>query len=341
MLNKGREKKTALVLGGGGARGAYEAGVWMALEDMGIKIDIVTGTSIGAVNGAMVAQGDLDRTVRLWKEIETGMIIDLPEEAHYIEYAKDFIKNKGADTSGMKQLFEECISEERIRKSPVDFGVVVVEFPSMKPQFVFKEDMEEGKLIDYIMASASLFPALRSHTINDKEYIDGGYADVLPIAMALEKGATEVIAVKLNGLGVLDHDTLENTENLTLIESKWNLGLSLNFDTDKARKNIKLGYLDAMKKYGFFDGEYFTFQKGTFSMEDMLGAEACGRVFGMDPTVIYKKELFLERLRDIISSKEKEFHKKGILSSIKNKIALKLFDDHILAADFIEKYNII
>lgn len=51
--------KTAFVLGGGGSRGSYEMGVWKALRELGIDIHVVTGTSIGAVNGAMIAQGGL------------------------------------------------------------------------------------------------------------------------------------------------------------------------------------------------------------------------------------------------------------------------------------------
>ena len=58
MTNR-QKSKTALVLSGGGSRGAYEAGVWQALVDLGIKIDIVTGSSVGAINGAMGCQGDL------------------------------------------------------------------------------------------------------------------------------------------------------------------------------------------------------------------------------------------------------------------------------------------
>ena len=64
MLKK-NEKKTALVLSGGGARGAYEAGVWQALTELGIKIDIITGTSVGAINAAMVAQDELELAGRL------------------------------------------------------------------------------------------------------------------------------------------------------------------------------------------------------------------------------------------------------------------------------------
>ena len=64
MLKK-NEKKTALVLSGGGARGAYETGVWQALTELGIKIDIITGTSVGAINAAMVAQDELELAGRL------------------------------------------------------------------------------------------------------------------------------------------------------------------------------------------------------------------------------------------------------------------------------------
>ena len=48
-----KERKTALVLAGGGARGAYEAGVWQALTELGVEFDMVCGTSVGAINAAM------------------------------------------------------------------------------------------------------------------------------------------------------------------------------------------------------------------------------------------------------------------------------------------------
>ena len=192
MSNK---QKTALVLSGGGSRGAYEAGVWQALTELGVKIDIVTGTSVGAINGAMVVQGELEPTVKLWKEIETHMVFDIPQGTQPIEYAKEIIINKGAGTSGLKKLLQEYIDEDAVRRSPVDFGVVVVELPGLVPHYVFKEDMKSGQIIDYIMASASLFPALQSYTIDGEEFIDGGFADVMPWDLALVKGAAVVIAV--------------------------------------------------------------------------------------------------------------------------------------------------
>jgi len=297
---KCKKKKTALVLSGGGSRGAYEAGAWQALVELGKKFDIVTGTSVGAINGAMVAQGDLENTVRLWKEIETHMIFDVPEGFKMQDYAKEFVKNKGASTTGLKKLMEKYYDEEAIRKSDVDFGVVVVEKDTLKPCHVFKDDMKPGQLIDYVMASASVFPAVHSYEIEGVEYIDGGYADVLPVKMAADRGADEIIAVYLNALGIVDRKALAATPNLTLIESKWDLGATLIFDTQNARRIMRLGYLDTMKVYGVFDGEYYTFAHGSFGRQTLKGADAAAKIYNMDPCLIYTREHFLPMLRQAI-----------------------------------------
>ncbi|MGN0714869.1 MAG: patatin-like phospholipase family protein [Anaerovoracaceae bacterium] len=299
---KSGEKKTALVLSGGGSRGAYEAGAWQALTELGIKIDIVTGTSVGAINGAMVVQGDLDNTVRLWKEIETHMIFDVPEGTQPREYAREIVFNKGAGTSGLKKLLEKYIDEETVRKAPADFGVVIVELPTFTPHYVYKEEMEQGQLLDHILASASLYPAIHSCEIEGKEYIDGGYADVMPVQMALDKGADEVIAVYLNAVGIVDRKALQATPNLTLIESKWDLGSTLIFDTDNARRIMRLGYLDAMKAYHVFDGEYYTFARGSFDKATLKMADAAAHVFELDPCMIYTKERFLQALGDALEN---------------------------------------
>ena len=299
---KTSEKKTALVLSGGGSRGAYEAGAWQALTELGIQIDIVTGTSVGAINGAMVVQGDLDNTVRLWKEIETHMIFDVPEGTQPREYAREIVFHKGAGTSGLKKLLKKYIDEETLRSAPADFGVVIVELPTFTPHYVYKEEMKPGQLLDYILASASLYPAIHSCKIDGKEYIDGGYADVMPVQMALDKGADEVIAVYLNAVGIVDRKALQATPNLTLIESKWDLGSTLIFDTDNARRIMRLGYLDAMKAYHVFDGEYYTFARGSFDKTTLKMAEATAHVFELDPCLIYTKERFLEALGDALEN---------------------------------------
>ena len=67
--------KKAVVLSGGGARGAYQAGAWKALRELDYQFDIVTGTSVGALNAAMMASGDFDRAITLWQEISPEAVL--------------------------------------------------------------------------------------------------------------------------------------------------------------------------------------------------------------------------------------------------------------------------
>ena len=259
---KSKKKKTALVLGGGGSRGAYEAGVWQALTELGIEIDIVTGTSVGAINAAMVVQGDVDLTAQLWREIETHMVFDVPEGSQPIEYAREIVFHHGAGTSRLKELLDTYIDEDQIRSAAMDYGIPVVSLPAFEAHYLFKEDIPAGRLTDYIVASASAFPAIHSYEIDGVDYIDGGYADEIPVNMAMQKGATHVIAVNLKGMGLVKYDSIKKAPNLVYIEPKWDLGNILIFDRANAKRIMRLGYLDTMKAIGLLDGSYFAFAKG-------------------------------------------------------------------------------
>jgi NTE family protein len=120
-------RKTALVLGGGGSRGAYEIGVWQALRELGIKIDVITGSSVGAINGALIVQDTFDLAVSLWKEIETPMVFDME--------IKDIIANTGIGTNKLKDLLTKYIDEADRQEIRHDYGLVTLELPSMAPKF--------------------------------------------------------------------------------------------------------------------------------------------------------------------------------------------------------------
>ncbi len=306
---KKHKEKVALVLAGGGARGAYEAGVWQALTELGIKIDIVTGTSVGSINGAMVCQGDLELTLKLWKEIETHMVFDVDAGSQAIDYAKEIVLNQGAGTSRLRELLEQYIDEDEIRKSDIAYGLVTTELKTLKSKQVFIEDIPKGQLFDYILASSSAFPAIHAYEIDGVEYIDGGYSDVIPVALALKKNPTKVIAVRLRAPGIVRTHIKERDlpkDGITYIESKWDLGTVLVFDVDNARRNMRLGYLDAMKKFEVFDGSYYAFAKGSFNKTETKMADYCAKMFDMDPTLIYTRESFMAKLQSIIADSELE-----------------------------------
>lgn len=295
------QRKTALVLSGGGSRGAYQCGVWKALTELGIDIDIVVGVSVGALNGVMVIQGDVIKTENLWREMETDMVFDVDSDAQIVDFAKEFLKQNGAGVSGLKKLLDEYVDEDAVRRSPVDFGLLTVEVPSMTPHYLWKEDIPSGKLSDYILASASAFPAVRPTKIDGKEFIDGGYQDNLPAKMALEKGADEVICVYLDAVGRFRPSELEDIPNLTFIESKWNLGDFLVFDRLNSKRILRLGYLDAMKTFNIFDGEYYTFVRGAFDKRTLHQADCAARIFELDPLVLYRPETFREKLAETVA----------------------------------------
>ena len=336
------KRVTALVLGGGGSRGAYEAGVWQALIELGITLDMVIGTSVGAINSAMIVQNELDLALQLWQELQTSMVfdIDLKKQKHLLPndinigdmpademlaYAREIILNGGAETSGLVEILRKYINEDAIRESPMEYGLVTVELPTFTPHHLFKDDIPQAKLVDYIMASASCYPAVRTYTIDDIHYIDGGYADNLPIGMAIEKGATHIIAVNLDAVGVIQKADFKKAKYLKVISSKWDLGNFLIFDTNNAKRIIDLGYMDTMKAFGRYDGFFFTFEKNTFKKASLTQADAAARVFDLDPLLVYNRNSLNEALQKSVRQSLVDMNRDIEIghSDFKNKLKFK------------------
>lgn len=263
------QHKTALVLGGGGSRGSYEMGVWKALRELGIDIQVVTGTSIGAINGALVAQGDYEKALSLWNQIETANVMDVPVREEdplkkkvwqtYQTFVVNFVKSGGTDTNPLKQTLSAYIDEDRVRRSKIEYGLVTIRMDANAPCELFQEDIPNGKLIDYMIASASIYPAFKPYRIDDVRYLDGAYYDNLPVKMALEKGADHIVAVDLEAFGVVRKEILTLAKRLTYIRCYWNLGPTLVFDRAVIRRNRRLGYLDTLKAFQVYEGCAYTF----------------------------------------------------------------------------------
>ncbi|WDU82363.1 patatin-like phospholipase family protein [Caloramator sp. Dgby_cultured_2] len=83
-------------------------------------------------------------------------------------------------------MLNKVIDEEKIRKSPIDLGIVTFSLTDFKPVEVFKDEIPEGKLVDYLLASAC-FPAFKPHEIDNKKFIDGGIYDNIPLSLMLKR----------------------------------------------------------------------------------------------------------------------------------------------------------
>src|SRR6056297_4068587 len=247
-----------IVFEGGGAKGAYQIGVWKYLKEKNIKIDGIVGTSVGAVNSAIFAMGNIDFAEKMWAEISFDKIIEgnvgeieLPKEfssniSKDIDKLEDlFVNNKdGLDISPMKEMIKENIDEDYIRKRNIDLGMVTYNLSKRKLEEIFLENIEKGNLYKYIIASSYL-PVFKAEKINGDYYIDGGFFNNLPINMLVKKGYKKIISVRLRPDNY-DYSKYKNVEVID-IGPEESLGGTLEFDSQKISKNMQQGYLDAKK----------------------------------------------------------------------------------------------
>lgn len=287
MSDKSGEVCRAVVLAGGGSKGAYEVGVWQAMEELGIEYHVVTGTSIGALNGALMVQGELQEALHMWRHMDSSKVVaDIPIPTDdlaglrdvYNAFLRQIIGNGGLDTTPMEETVRRLLDEDLVRRSPIEFGLVTVELRSMKPVEWFLPQIPKGQLADFLLASAAFFPAFKPRSIDDGIYIDGGYSNNIPVDLALRanRHVDELIVVDVNGIGRVR--PVEPEVPVTTLRSYWDLGNVLIFDSERCRRNLRLGYLDGMKMLGSCEGQAYTFAPGQAKALETLHLLSVSRV---------------------------------------------------------------
>ena len=326
--------KRALVLGGGGARGAYEMGVWQSLRENHIDYDFVIGVSIGALTGALIVQNRYREGLELWNNITPDQIIDkgvtldldlellISQRDKLIPLLQKAIKEGGMDVSPLYGKITELADTKKIVNAKYPLYIYTVEVPNFTPHLINIQETKPEKMADYLMASASVFPAFPIKTIEDKKFIDGGYYDSLPIETAIKLGAEEVIAVNLKAPGMMQKVNNRQVK-ITMIEPYWSLGGFLNFTADQAKHNIKMGYLDAQKCFGKIDGFAYAFK-------------------GFDNYLKDLNKLLLNKIRQINKKKTKKLIPEIslVLSGTDDKLVRQInpdYKDHDLTLRLVEK----
>ncbi|MGX4598620.1 patatin-like phospholipase family protein [Faecalimicrobium sp. JNUCC 81] len=267
-----------LVLEGGGTKGAYQIGAYKALRDLGLEFQGVAGTSIGALNGAYIIQNDIEVMEDIWMTYDYTHFMNIDEESYekyknidftaknfntVIELINKARKNEGIDISPLRALLEKTLNEDAIRKANKDFGLMTVYWDKrINPYPRYLEDIPNGKLIDYLIASSSL-PIFKLDKLDDKLYLDGMFSDNMPISLIETKGYKDIVVIRLldDFIGKMNLNKYQEHTDInikTIIPSQY-LGGSLNKDRESVSKNINLGYLDAMKSYDRYEGVKYYF----------------------------------------------------------------------------------
>jgi len=219
--------KLGIVFGGGGARGAYQIGVWEALRETGLeqRVALVTGSSVGALNAAMFVTGDLERAKDLWLRLRPLDVLG---------------------PGRLETVLRDAIDVSRFYSSPVGFGLSAVRLPFLSPFTPIKRDIPPEKLCACLTASASCPPLFLPKRMDGSLFIDGAWYDNLPINLAARMGAEKILAVDIKGLGLRKKPERPEIPLVTLYPSR-PLGMTFRFSPDAARFCLRLGYLDTIR----------------------------------------------------------------------------------------------
>ena len=255
------DRSYGIVLEGGGAKGAYQVGVWKALRETGVRIRGVVGSSVGSLNGVMMVMDDFAGAWDIWSHMDLSRITTMEGEEltkaqeresrkrikRWQHRLRHFFGVRGMDITPLKALIREHVDEDAVRRSDKDFGLVTVSLSDRKAMRVFKEDIPQGQLADYLLASCYL-PVFKTERLHGKLYLDGGLFDNLPTGMLLDRGYTDLIIIRILGIGMgfLKKNKLTGV-NAVIIEPRENLGGILDFSASRARYNLRLGYYDALR----------------------------------------------------------------------------------------------
>jgi NTE family protein len=195
-------KTIGFALGGGGARGALQVGALRALFEHGIKPEVITGTSIGAMNAVSLGLfgtdlASIDKLEEVWNQSADLEIMD-PRFQNLIVRALIGRPDNSAKQKTIDFLTHFGIQAEMTFTdfSPLSIGLVSTDLTGRNP-IVYGVDPQDN-VLEGVLASIAIQPWFMPLEVEDKFLIDGGFVSNVPIQVAMEMGANEIFALDLN-----------------------------------------------------------------------------------------------------------------------------------------------
>jgi len=191
-----RRDAVAFVLGGGGHLGAHEVGMLEALLEHGIQPSLIVGTSVGAINGAVIATQPVLATARrltdMWSRFEQEDIFkgSLLRRAATLARTRTHLHGDEA----LRRLLGDALPD-RIEDLAVPFQCVAASIERASEHW-----FEDGPLVDAVMASSAVPGILPAVEIGGEHYFDGGIVNSIPVARAVELGARTLYVLHVGRL---------------------------------------------------------------------------------------------------------------------------------------------
>jgi NTE family protein len=181
----------ALILSGGGAKGAWEAGAAVRLIEAGIPVRLVAGSSAGALNAAMLADGRLDRLEALWGAVSREQVYGLRPSVFFAGLLPGWLTLLALDGAGslldpapLRELITGAIDFERVRASPVRLLVTTTDLARRVPRIFDNATVS----VDALMAATAVPGAFPPVAVDGTLLVDGGLTGRAPVLEALESG---------------------------------------------------------------------------------------------------------------------------------------------------------
>ena len=190
--------KRALILCGGGSRGAFQAGVLKYLDEKGWLPDLICGASVGAVNAVAIGSGMTpDQIATLWKHFDRRKIYRIALAKHLRSFFNNGACQSLMDPSPLKKLLVKNININKLRQSSIEIIINAVHLPTSRLKYFTQRQID----ISHIMAASALPVFFPWQFIDGEPYWDGGMIENTPIAPALERQVQEIIIVFLTPIG--------------------------------------------------------------------------------------------------------------------------------------------
>lgn len=185
--------EVAFVLGGGGVQGAAEVGMLRALDEAAIVPDLVLGTSVGAINGAVVAMDPASAATRL-VELWTGIDEHHPFSSSLLDRVTTLARSRTHlhDNAPLRRLLEATLGTVTFEQLARPFQCVAASIERARAHW-----FDAGPVIDAVLASAAVPGMLPAVELDGEHFLDGGLVDSIPVGRAVELGARTIYVLQV------------------------------------------------------------------------------------------------------------------------------------------------
>lgn len=258
---------TALVLAGGGGKGAYQIGVWKALREYGADRNItgISGTSVGALNMVLFAQGDYGLAENLWKNITSDEILKVDikkimlnlitagivKNSIYLSILLKSMYGSGMfSREGLIEIIDNNIDLYSIGNSDKNIFAAAYNTKSLSVDYLELNGRCDEDIKKILLATSALPIIFDKEEVDGNTYIDGGVKDNVPIKPLYDMGYRTFIVVHLSRDSIIDREKFEGSNIIEIVPSDSQGDIitgTLDFSREGSDRRIEQGYKDAVK----------------------------------------------------------------------------------------------